>query len=134
MPLLTDAGIADDLADAAAAIEAAAGVNPSPWFRCPFGTGATDPRVLAGIAASGYRHVGWNVSADDWEPAHDAAIVANGVVDGAVAHGDGAVVLLHTWPSATLGALDPILARLSGAGAELCTVDDLDDVPTGVPE
>lgn len=134
MPLLTDAGIAEDLADAAAAIEAAAGVSPLPWFRCPFGTGASDPRVLAGIAAAGYRHVGWDVAADDWEPAHDATIVADGVVEGAVAHGDGAVVLLHTWPTATLGALEPILGRLAAAGAELCTVDDLDDVSTGVPE
>src|SRR4029078_5713398 len=47
MPLLPDAGIAEDLADAAAAITAASGVDPVPWFRCPFGTGAADPRVLA---------------------------------------------------------------------------------------
>lgn len=134
MPLLTDAGIAEDLADAATAITAAAGVDPAPWFRCPFGTGATDPRVLAAVEKAGYRHVGWNVSADDWEPKHDGAIVADGVVDGAMAHGDGAVVLLHTWPTATLEALDPILSRLGDAGAELCRIDELPDVPAGVPE
>ena len=134
MPLLTDAGIAEDLADAAQAIRAAAGVDPTPWFRCPFGTGASDARVLAAVARAGYRHVGWNVSADDWEPAHDGTIVADGVVNGAIAQGDGAVVLLHTWPTATLAALDPILARLADAGAELCRIDELPDVVAGVPE
>ncbi len=134
MPLLTDAGIAADLADAAAAIEAAAGVDPQPWFRCPFGAGASDARVLAGVAAAGYRHVGWHVAADDWEPTRDAAVVARDIVDGALAQGDGAVVLLHTWPTATLEALDPILDRLAAAGAEFCRVDELREIPSGVPE
>jgi peptidoglycan/xylan/chitin deacetylase (PgdA/CDA1 family) len=134
MPLLTDAGIAEDLADAAQAIKGAAGLDPTPWFRCPFGAGASDPRVQAAGARAGYRHVGWNVSADDWEPAHDGTIVADGVVNGAIAQGDGAVVLLHTWPTATLDALDPILDRLADAGAELCRVDELPDVTAGVPE
>ena len=60
--------------------------------------------------------------------------MADGVVNGAIAHGDGAVVLLHTWPTATLDALDPILTRLADAGAELCRIDELPDVPAGVPE
>ena len=134
MPLLTDAGIAADLADAAAAIVAAAGVSPMPWFRCPFGAGASDERVLAGLRAAGYRHVGWHVAADDWDPAHDATIVTNAIVDGVRAHGDGSVVLLHTWQSATLGSLDPILTRLADAGAAFCRVDELADIPSGVPE
>jgi peptidoglycan/xylan/chitin deacetylase (PgdA/CDA1 family) len=78
--------------------------------------------------------VGWHVAVDDWEPAHDAAIVENRVVDGVLAHGDGAVVLLHAWPTATLAALDPIITRLVDAGAELCRIDELPDVPSGVPE
>ena len=76
MPLLTDGGLAEDLADAAAAIQTAAGVDPRPWFRCPFGAGATDQRVLAGIERAGYHHVGWHVSGDDWEPSRDAALPA----------------------------------------------------------
>lgn len=134
MPLLTDAGIAADLADAAEAIEAAAGVSPRPWFRCPFGAGASDERVLAGIAAAGYRHVGWHVAADEWEPSRGPGLVATDVVDGVLSRGDGAVVLLHTWPTATLGALDAILTRLADAGAEFCRVDELPEVPSGVPE
>jgi len=132
MPLLTDAGIANDLADAAAAIEAAGGVGPRPWFRCPFGAGAADRRVQAVVEAAGYRHVGWHVAADDWEPGCDPATLSAAVVEGVRNHGDGAVVLLHTWPTATLEAIDPILAGLDVAGAEFCRIDELTDVPAGV--
>src|SRR5512146_2816874 len=88
LPLLTDAGIADDVHDGAAAILEATGADPAPWFRCPFGTGGDDPRVLAGIAAAGYRHVGWHVAVDDWDPGHSSAFVTDGVLRGVDAHGD----------------------------------------------
>jgi peptidoglycan/xylan/chitin deacetylase (PgdA/CDA1 family) len=132
-PLLTDAGIAEDLREAAEAIEDAAGIDPRPWFRCPFGEGADDPRVLAAIGAAGYRHAGWHVEAFDWEPSASTTQVADDIVAGALAHGDEAVVLLHTWPTATLGALEPILDGLERAGAALCRIDDLSSVPAGVP-
>lgn len=131
MPLLTDAGIAEDLAAAEAAVIAAGGVSPRPWFRCPFGTGADDPRVLAAITAAGYRHVGWHVDVQDWDPAFDAAVVEDRAVEGALAHGDGAVVLLHGWPTATLHALEGIVRRLRAAGASFNRVDELADVPVG---
>lgn len=129
MPLLTDDGIAEDLADAAAAIEANGGIDPRPWFRCPFGAGADDPRVLAGIAAAGYRHVGWHVSADDWQPSRGAKIIASEIVEGVLVHGDEAVVLLHAWPTATLEAVDSIVDRLVDAGARFVRVDELADPP-----
>ena len=132
MPLLTDAGLAEDLADAAVAIEANGGVDPRPWFRCPFGVGVDDPRVQAGVAAAGYQHVGWHVSADDWEPAKGAEVIAREIVDGVLAHGDEAVVLLHSWPTATLEALESIVTRLSDAGARFVRVDELADPPVGV--
>jgi peptidoglycan/xylan/chitin deacetylase (PgdA/CDA1 family) len=134
MPLLTDDGLAEDLRYAAAAIQAAARVDPRPWFRCPFGTGASDERVLAAVATAGYRHVGWHVSGDDWEPSRNATVVADTVVDGAVRHGDGVVVLLHTWPPSTVPAVEMIVTRLAEAGAEFCRVDQLADIPAGVPE
>ena len=133
MPLLTDAGLTEDIEEAGRVVALATGVDPRPWFRCPFGAGATDARVQAAVTAAGYRHVGWHVAADDWEPSRSAQVVAADVVDGVLAHGDGAVVLLHTWPTATLGALDSIVTRLAEAGAEFCRVDELPDVPAGVP-
>jgi peptidoglycan-N-acetylglucosamine deacetylase len=132
MPLLTDAGLATDLADAATAIEDAAGVSPRPWFRCPFGAGVDDQRVLDGIAAAGYQHVGWHVSADDWEPARGADIIASDIVHGVMRHGDEAVVLLHAWPPAMVQAIDSIVDRLADAGARFVRVDELTDPPVGV--
>ncbi|MBI3749555.1 MAG: polysaccharide deacetylase family protein [Chloroflexi bacterium] len=133
LPLLTDAGIAEDIRDGGAALLDATGVDPAPWFRCPFGAGAGDPRVLAAIEAAGYRHVGWDVAADDWDPDHSSAFVSDGVLRGVAAHGEGAVVLLHTWPSATLDAIEPILDGLAVAGVELCRIDELPAVPADVP-
>lgn len=133
LPLLTDAGITEDIRDGAAAVLDATGADPAPWFRCPFGAGVDDPRVLAAIAAAGYRHVGWHVAVDDWDPDHSSAFVTDGVLRGVDTHGDGAVILLHTWPSATLGAIEPILDGLAAAGAELCRVDELLAVPADVP-
>jgi peptidoglycan-N-acetylglucosamine deacetylase len=133
LPLLTDEGIGEDLRDGAAAISAATGVDPAPWLRCPFGAGADDARVLAMIRSAGYRHVGWHVAADDWDPARSGRDVVDAVVRGVQAHGDGAVVLLHSWPTATLEAIEPILDRLAAAGSELCRLDELSRVPSGVP-
>jgi peptidoglycan/xylan/chitin deacetylase (PgdA/CDA1 family) len=133
MPLLTDTGLVDDLADGAQAVMAAGGSDPRPWFRCPFGAGADDPRVLDALDAAGYRHVGWHVAADDWEPTRSAAVIVTEVVDGVLAHGDGAVVLFHSWPDVTPRALDSVVARLTAAGAEFCRIDELADLPAGVP-
>src|SRR4051794_32016896 len=52
MPLLTEAGIAEDLADSGTVIRETTGLDPRPWFRCPFGVGSDDPRVLAALARS----------------------------------------------------------------------------------
>ena len=40
--------------------------------------------------------------------------------------GDGAVVLLHTWPVATLEAMPAIARELRASGAELIRLDQLD--------
>ncbi len=39
---------AADVRAAERAIIATTGIDPRPWFRCPFGAGSDDPRVLAG--------------------------------------------------------------------------------------
>src|SRR5829696_8941548 len=65
MSHLRDEEITGDVQRAEEAIRQACGVDPRPWFRCPFGDGASDPRVLGAISAAGYRHVGWHVDSED---------------------------------------------------------------------
>jgi peptidoglycan-N-acetylglucosamine deacetylase len=122
---LSGHGLANDIARGETAILDAAGVDSKPWFRCPFGSGADDRRVQAAIRTAGYRHVGWHVAGIDWEPTRTARDVAQTVVRGALAHGDGAVVLLHSWPDQAVGALPGIVRRLRDRGATFVGIDEL---------
>jgi peptidoglycan/xylan/chitin deacetylase (PgdA/CDA1 family) len=124
MPLLTDVGLRTDVRAAERAIRRILGVDPRPWFRLPFGTGADDARVLSALASTGYRHVGWDVDVQEWRPRLSQRAVERLVVDAVSAHGDGAVVLMHTWPS-PVRALDAILARLRAEGAKFVRLDEL---------
>ena len=54
----------------------------------------------------GYRNVHWDVEVEDWEPWRTGAAIARDVVEGVRDHGDGAVVLLHTWPGGTGDAIE----------------------------
>src|SRR5512138_1341071 len=65
MPLLNVRGLRSDLAAAQEAVIDATGVDPRPWFRCPFGAGASDARVQRLVREAGYRHVGWHVAGID---------------------------------------------------------------------
>jgi peptidoglycan-N-acetylglucosamine deacetylase len=125
MNLLSARGLRSDIADAQAAVIDATGVDPRPWFRCPFGAGVEDARVQRHIREAGYRHVGWNVMGEDWPVERTGADVEASVVDGARAHGDASVVLLHTWPDRTEAAIPGIVRRLRDAGAELVRIDEL---------
>lgn len=127
MPLFSPAGFATDVRAAETVIGDVLGVDPRPWFRCPFGAGQDDPAVAAALASLGYREVGWDVVPFDWE--RPASEVETGVVDGAIAGGDGTVVLLHAWPESTGAALPAILQRLIDAGATFVRVDELDRLP-----
>jgi peptidoglycan/xylan/chitin deacetylase (PgdA/CDA1 family) len=104
-------------------------VDPHPWFRCPFGAGADDPRVLGLLAELGYRNVGWHVACDDWEPWRTGPQIAEDAVTGAWAHGDGAVILLHAWPGPTADAVPDMVDGLAAAGASFVGVDALESVP-----
>lgn len=129
LPLLDDDGLRADLDDGADAIRATTGVDPRPWFRCPFGAGHDDPRILAVLTERGYRNVHWDVEVEDWEPWRTGPAIADDVVGGVRDHGDGAVVLLHTWPGGTGDAIEAILAGLRAQGAGFVTVDQLERVP-----
>ena len=129
MPLLHDDGLREDVSDGEEAIRATTGADPRPWFRCPFGSGHTDDRILAILAELGYREVGWHVEVEDWEPHRDGPAIATDAVAGARAHGDGAVVLLHTWPGGTARAIRPILGDLAADGGTFVGIDQLEDLP-----
>ena len=125
MNLLTARGLRADIADAEAAVIDATGVDPRPWFRCPFGTGAGDARVQRWIRQAGYRHVGWHVAGVDWPAERTGADVEDDIVTGTLAHRDGTVVLLHTWPDRTEAALPGVVRRLRDAGAVFVRLDEL---------
>lgn len=129
MPLLSPEGLAADVAEAAEAIERTTGVDPRPWFRFPFGAGGDDPVTCDRVRALGYTPVGWHVALEDWEPWRTADDLVAGALDGVREHGDGTVVLLHTWPGPTGEAVPRMLATLGGLGARFVTVDELDDLP-----
>lgn len=129
MPLLLGGGFADDIADGEQAIVAATGRDPHPWFRCPFGAGAEDPRVLAELERHGYRDVRWHVVLDDWEPWRTGEAIASDAIDGVRSHGDGSIVLLHTWPGGTGEGLATLIAGLAELGASFVTVEGLDELP-----
>jgi peptidoglycan/xylan/chitin deacetylase (PgdA/CDA1 family) len=129
MTLLSDDGLLEDVRAAGDKISEIADADPRPWFRCPFGDGHDDARVLSALDELGYRNVHWHVETEDWEPWRTAAEIGNDTVAGAVEHGDGAVVLLHTWPSATADAVPIALEGFERVGASFATVDELEALP-----
>jgi hypothetical protein len=70
------------------------------------------------------------VSSEDWEPSRSTADVVRTVVDRTTAHGDGAVVLHHTWPNQTLAAIPDIVDRLVDRGARFVGLDELSSWPS----
>jgi peptidoglycan/xylan/chitin deacetylase (PgdA/CDA1 family) len=129
MQLLSPEGRREDLALSQAAVLAATGVDPRPWFRCPFGAGTHDPDVLADIEAAGYTEVRWHVDPLDWEPESTAGGVEAAVRDGAAAHGDGVVILMHPWTRGTGGSIANIIDGLLADGAVFVGVDELQVLP-----
>ncbi len=129
MPLLLGGGFGDDIDDGTAAVQVATGLDPRPWFRCPFGAGHDDPRVLSELEARGYRNVHWHVELEDWEAWRTGEAISADAVDGVRAQGDGAVVLLHTWPGGTGDAVGPMIEGLVALGASFVTVDELETLP-----
>jgi peptidoglycan/xylan/chitin deacetylase (PgdA/CDA1 family) len=129
MPLLHDDGLRTDVLEAQTVIHEATGVDPRPWFRCPFGAGADDARVLGVLLDLGYRNVHWHVELEDWTPARTGAMIAEDAIRGVRDHGDGAVVLLHTWPQGTGDGIGPIISGLRDLGATFVSVGDLEDLP-----
>ena len=128
MTMLTSPAIVREVLEAEQAIFEATGVNATPWFRCPFGAGARSPRVIRWLASAGYRDVSWHVDLLDWEGA-TARTLERRIVRGTLAHGDGAVILVHGWPAATPVAVRASVRRLRDEGATFVRLDALPEIP-----
>ncbi|MDQ3870689.1 MAG: polysaccharide deacetylase family protein [Chloroflexota bacterium] len=135
MTLFSERGFQADVRFAERAIKRVMGVDPRPWFRYPFGAGADSRRLLNRLGAASYRSAGWHVDTKDWHVRATGRAVERTAVEGAVGWGDGAIVLFHTWPVATLQALPAVLVRLRDAGAVFVRLDALraDELPAGPP-
>jgi peptidoglycan/xylan/chitin deacetylase (PgdA/CDA1 family) len=122
---LSDEGLTADVVEAEQVIKAVTGADPKPWFRCPWGDCGDDSRIVRTLGDLGYRHVGWHVCAEEWEIARTPHEVEDSVVAGALAAGERAIILLHSWPASVPAALPAMIRRLREAGAEFATLDDL---------
>jgi peptidoglycan/xylan/chitin deacetylase (PgdA/CDA1 family) len=126
LPLLGDDGLVTDIRDAERVIREIVGVDPRPWFRCPFGAGSDDPRVLGILAGLGYRQVGEDVVLEDWEPHRTGPLLAADAVRLVAAVGDPAVILLHGWPPGTHDGLPAMIDGLRDFGATFVRIDELE--------
>lgn len=122
--LLSADGIRQSVRDAEEAIRTTTGVDPRPWFRSPHDDVTGEAPITDVLEELGYRQVGWTVDPTDWDPSRTAEDVARDVTEGCAAAGDGAVVLLHSWPDSTADALVAIIETLR-ADSELVGVDGI---------
>jgi peptidoglycan/xylan/chitin deacetylase (PgdA/CDA1 family) len=126
LPLLTSAGIRTDVASAERVIREIVGVDPRPWFRCPFAAGSDDRRVLAILHNLGYRDIRQDVVLEDWEPDRTGEAIAADALQLVPEAGDPAVVLFHAWPPGTLDALPVLIDGLRDGGATFVRIDELE--------
>jgi peptidoglycan/xylan/chitin deacetylase (PgdA/CDA1 family) len=126
LPLLSDDGIATDIGEAERVIRDIVGVDPRPWFRCPFSAGSDDERVLGILARLGYRDIGQDVVLEDWEPERTGPVLLADGLRAVPAAGDPAVVLFHAWPSGTPDALPELIDRLRAMGGRFVRIDELE--------
>jgi len=110
MTRLSNHGIAAEVRESQERIQDATGVDPKPYFRCPYGDGHEDPRVIEVIKGLQYQLVGWDVDPEDWNQAHGAADLVAAVHAGLSAGPRPApIVLLHTWPALTSSAVEQVI-------------------------
>jgi peptidoglycan/xylan/chitin deacetylase (PgdA/CDA1 family) len=125
---LPDAGIVDQVRAAEQSI-VAAGADPRPLFRFPFG--ARDPRTIAAVNNLGYVPVRWSVDTLGWKGT-SGGITAQLVADRALsALQPGEIVLMHIGSNPDDGstldadALPQMIERMRQAGYGFVTLDSL---------
>jgi peptidoglycan/xylan/chitin deacetylase (PgdA/CDA1 family) len=109
MTRLSDSGLVAEVKESEERIHAVTGVDPRPYFRCPYGDGHDDERVVAALSTLHYRVVGWDVDPRDWDPALNADDLVAAVEDGLQRAPGTPVVLMHTWPAWTSSAVERLL-------------------------
>jgi len=125
---LSDAAIRGQVQDAERAISAA-GADPRPLFRFPFGD--RDGRTIAAVNGLGYVAVRWTVDTLGWKGT-SGGITAQQVTDRAVgALQPGEIVLMHIGSNPDDGstldadALPGMIQRMRAAGYDFVTLDTL---------
>lgn len=125
---LPDAGIASEIQAAEQAILAAGG-DPRPFFRFPFGE--RDARTIAAVNNLGYVPVRWTVDTLGWKGT-SGGISAQQVADRVLAAlRPGGIVLMHIGSNPDDGstldadALPQIIERVRAAGYSFVTLDSL---------
>jgi peptidoglycan/xylan/chitin deacetylase (PgdA/CDA1 family) len=125
---LSDAGIAAEIQGAQQAI-LAAGADPAPLFRFPFGE--RDARTIAAVNNLGYVPVRWTVDTLGWKGT-SGGINAQQVADRVLAAlRPGEIVLMHIGSNPDDGstldadALPHIIDRVRQAGYGFVTLDSL---------
>lgn len=125
---LPDAGIAAEVRGAEQAI-LAAGADPTPFFRFPFGE--RDARTIAAVNNLGYVPVRWTVDTLGWKGT-SGGITAQQVADRVLsALRPGEIVLMHIGSNPDDGttldadALPQIIDRVRQAGYSFVTLDSL---------
>ncbi|NUP60195.1 MAG: polysaccharide deacetylase family protein, partial [Pseudarthrobacter sp.] len=124
---LTDAMIAAEVSSAQRTIEAAGG-EPLPFFRFPFG--ARDARTIADVNAAGYAAIRWTVDSLGWQGTMNETRGPGFIVQRVMASAQpGEIVLMHLGSNPDDGstldaaALPQVISQLRGAGYGFVTLD-----------
>ena len=126
---LTETALTSELATARAAIVAATGKDPRPFFRFPFG--AYDTRALGVVNARGYGAIGWTTDSLGWKGT-SGGMSTDAVVSRVLAgRTPGQIVLMHVGANPDDGttldaaALPRIIAGYRANGYAFVTLDVL---------
>ncbi len=125
MPLLSEDGFRTDVRAAERVIRRYTGVDPRPWFRCPFGAGHDHPRTKQLLAELGYRDVHWNVTTNDWQVSQRGTRLASETAAEIARLNTDSIVLMHTWPLPTGNGLPSLIEMLAAQHVRFVGVDEL---------
>jgi peptidoglycan-N-acetylglucosamine deacetylase len=110
MTKLSARGLATEVKEAEERIREATGADPKPFFRCPYGEGHDDARVVETLAALSYRLIGWHVDPQDWNDELTSVDVVTALQAGlALTSESSPIVLLHTWPAWTSAVVKQVV-------------------------